>query len=99
MRCTDLGSRSPLADLGTGNNRQVTEYTFSDVTLTPDATVTLWQSQAALEKNAPDDDENYHCMWEGLEVGMDKEYELTLFDSDGEVASSVTWPPKASPHP
>jgi hypothetical protein len=91
---TDVrGVGAPAGDKGTGENHTTTSFEFADVTLTPNQTVTLWYSQKVLEENAADDDDSYHCEWEGLKVGHNNEYVLTLYDDKDVVASSISWPP------
>lgn len=51
------------ADLGTGDNRKVTEYEFSGVELAPNATVTLWQTQQLLEENVDPEDRGHNFAW------------------------------------
>eukprot|EP00038_Savillea_parva_P011557 m.198357 g.198357 ORF g.198357 m.198357 type:complete len:413 (+) comp20418_c0_seq1:28-1266(+) len=88
------------ADLGSGANRKVTTYDFGDMTLVPDTTVTLWQTQQLLDENAVNEPGHYHRAWPGLKVEGEREYELTLYDATHAIASSISWPPSyAAPGP
>jgi len=83
------------ADLKTGENRKVNTFEFEDVTLAPDMTVTLWQTKKILDENAAKEvDDEFHFAWPGLRVDPGSEYELTLYDAENVIASSVSWPPR-----